>query len=266
MLDRVDATGFVRVMGSGRTRPVLLVCERGDEQDVEVVTKFSSGGCGIGGLIREALSAVLAKDLNLPVPEPLVVHLTDEFIDIIPDGTSRAQIKASSRVAFGSRLLPSGFGLWVSHGGKMSAALDAQALDVTAFDCWTTNADRRIENSNLLTDGHGFAMIDHELALGHDLINLFWQGPWVENALSNAQPPENHVFFSHLRGRADYDITALTTRLADLTDGRIDAFGNALPLEWVNTEPDTVNRTIVFLKNLRDQAESSAKEFKRAMS
>lgn len=264
MFDSVDATGYVRPMGSGRTKPVLLVVERADGTEVEAVVKFSQGA-GIGGLIREALSAMLLHDLDLPVPEPFAVTLEQDFIASVPSASVREQMAASSSIAFGSRLLPASFALWVSTGGKLDPGLDAEALNILAFDCWATNGDRRIQNNNVLTNGREFAVIDHELSLGHALINLFWKPPWIPNVLDNALPPNDHVFFSPLRGRGAYDISALTAKLGALTDGRIDLYGAAIPGEWVAAEPQTVSETIIFLKQLRDHAGEASKEFVRAM-
>jgi hypothetical protein len=69
-----------------------------------------------------------------------------------------------------------------------------------------------------------------------------------------------------LRGRGAYELTTLTARLLALTDGRIEAYGSAVPEEWAAAEPETVSKTITFVKNLRDKAEAAAEEFKRAMS
>ena len=76
MLDMVIAVRFDRRMGTGKTKPMLLACTAPDGSDVEVVAKVSAG-CerGVGGLVAEAIAAMLAADLDLPVPEPFLVRL-----------------------------------------------------------------------------------------------------------------------------------------------------------------------------------------------
>jgi hypothetical protein len=66
MFECAEAIRFDKKMGIGRTKPLLLVCDSPDG-DVEVVAKFSEG-CSMGGLIREAMTAMFSLDLGLPVP------------------------------------------------------------------------------------------------------------------------------------------------------------------------------------------------------
>src|SRR4051794_40647199 len=85
MLEEVEAVRFDRVMTKGKTRPILLMCERDNGDEIEVIAKFSFG-CenSTAGLVREAMSSMLASDLGMPVPEPLVVHVSTEFVRSIP--------------------------------------------------------------------------------------------------------------------------------------------------------------------------------------
>jgi hypothetical protein len=70
VLDLVTASRFDRRTSSGKTWPCLLSCTRADGDETEVVAKFSAG-CErqVGGLVAEAIAAILAADLDLPVPE-----------------------------------------------------------------------------------------------------------------------------------------------------------------------------------------------------
>lgn len=264
MLDNVEATTFVRAMGNGRTKPALLFAERLDGSEIEVVAKFSAG-CGVGGLVREAISSCLATDLGLPMPEALLIDLTPSFIASVPDIPMQQHMAAGDFMAFATVKLPNGFASWIDTGADLAPALDRQAQEILCFDCWVTNADRMHKNRNLLTDGTSFAIFDHELALAHTM-NLFWKPPWIVKALDQARPPVEHVFFQLLRGRASYALNSLMTRLAALTDGRIDSYGSALPQSWLAAEPATVTSTVGFVKDLRDQAQAALTEFTRAMT
>ena len=81
MLDSVIAVRFDRRMGNGKTWPCLVSGLKPDGDEMEVVAKFSAG-CErqVGGLVAEAIAAMLAADLDLPVPEPVLV----EFVFIVP--------------------------------------------------------------------------------------------------------------------------------------------------------------------------------------
>ncbi len=269
MFEQIEAIRFDRAMSVGRTRPMLLSCEYGDEDgeqgvnEVEVIAKFSAG-CSIGGLIREAMTAMLALDLGLPCPPPYLVKISDDFISSISDSSIAEHLRASDRFGFGSTRLPNGYGTWVPPLARMSDSLEQEARGILALDCWLTNPDRRISNHNLLTDGRHFAIFDHELALmGH--MTLFWKTPWTPEALESAKPPIEHIFYEHLKGRSSLLIDDLCDKLAALTDGRINAYGEALPASWA-TEKAIVQEAKSFIMNLRDNLNPALTELRRVMS
>ena len=105
MLTRVTAVEYVRPMQSGRTSPVLVRCARDDDFLIEVVVKFSDY-CDQReeNLAMEFTAACLAGDLRLPIPEPLLVVISDNWAANVPDQVRRSRILASSRIAFGSKL------------------------------------------------------------------------------------------------------------------------------------------------------------------
>ena len=96
-------------------------------------------------------------------------------------------------------------------------------------------------------------------------LNLFWKEPWEVNALDGARPPVDHVFFGHLRGRADYPTREVCDRLAALTDERIAEYVSALPPSWA-AEADTLRVARRFIMSLRDNADPADAELKRALS
>lgn len=262
MFELVEAIRFDRKMSIGRTMPLLLVCD-GPGGEVEVVAKFSEG-CSIGGLIREAMTAMLAFDLGLPVPAPYLVQLSQDFIDSIPDLAVADFLRKGDSFGFGSRRLPDGYAAWIPPAAKMSAALEQQALDVFALDCWLTNGDRRVSNPNLLTNGKDFAIFDHELALMTTL-NLFWKEPWLVNSLNSARPPHDHLFFDHLRGKVAYPLAVLQTRFLAITDARVSAYANALPPSWT-AEVEAISKARTYIIDLRNNLAPAGTELTRVLA
>ena len=263
MFEQVEAIQFYRKMAAGRTSPLLVECERPDGTTVEVVAKFSKG-CSNGALVREAVMAMLASDLSLPVPAPYLVHISSEFIASIPDSEIARFLQDSNAFGFGSKRLPNGFGQWIRPSGLMSDTLEQQAVDIMALDCWLANSDRRVTNPNLLTNGREFAIFDHELALlGHSV--LFWKEPWQLKGLLDARPPVEHVFFDHLRGRAAYGTDAVLNRLKGLTDERISDYFAALPASWIDGE-QVATEAQRYIASLRDHSIDADKELKRALA
>ncbi len=116
----------------------------------------------------------------------------------------------------------------------------------------------------MLTNGKNFAIFDHELGLMTDL-NLFWKEPWQINALHGARPPQEHVYFGHLRGRKAYELDQLSTRLAALTNERINEYICALPPSWA-AEAEICTKAGTFIMALRDNLVPAGTELKRALS
>jgi hypothetical protein len=264
MLEEVDAIRFDRGMATGKTRPVLLSCERHTGGEVEVVAKFSFGcNNSTEALVREALTAMLAVDLGLPMPEPLVVRVTPAFISTVPIAPVAEYLRKSVPLGFGTRKLPDGFNVW-GAGTPAKGALEQQALEILAFDVLVTNADRRPENPNLLCNGSEFAIFDHEMALMTDL-NFFWKPPWEANSLSGFYSPKSHVLFPSLNHERAVDLQRLQGALASISDERISAYAAAIPNAWLpNTE--ALERGIKLIEGLRDHADSAIEEVRKALA
>lgn len=72
-------------MATGKTRPCLVTYEADDGAEVDLIVKFRAG-CGRKdvALATEAICAMLAGDLGLPIPEPFVVKVSPDFAASIP--------------------------------------------------------------------------------------------------------------------------------------------------------------------------------------
>lgn len=263
MLTHAVAQRFDRRMGSGRTWPCLLACESHADSNIEVVAKFSAG-CdrGIGGLVAEALSAILAADLDLPVPEPYLVGFDDDFLDTIPveQEATAERLRRSTRIAFGSKKLPPGFSVFPS-GKVVPVASRQQAVEIFAFDCLIANPDRRPNNPNLLYDGRSFAIFDHELAFMSEGI-IGWQPPWAVGALQSLG--HSHILFRALSGRAT-DLTRLQGAWEALSDKRFAEYEASLPPEWQDDNGVTAG-ILAYLHNVRDNIRPALAEVVRVLA
>lgn len=266
MFDEVDAVRFDRVMSNGRTKPILIACERKTLEDVELVAKFSFG-CdnSTDGLVREALAAMLAKDLGLPVPEPFLVNVGRPFIDSLADGGVAERLSKSDSFGFGSKRLPDGYSLWSSGGGTLPLELLPVALEIFAFDCFLTNADRRIINPNLQYDGINFAMFDHEYTFMREL-NIGWVEPWKAGSQSGIfSATSQHVLFDSLKGKPQLDLSRLIAAFSSISDARINEYRQALPRSWT-VNSSAVAAGVTLIAELRDNIELAGQEIQRALA
>lgn len=132
VLQTVVASRMIRKMSVGRTGPILLEAEKDDGTLCEVACKFADGRhLTETGLAAEALCAMLAADLGLPVPEPHIVTLDDAFLDALRLGNPALfeHLQHRNHTGFGSALLPPGFANWMDA-LKPAGAKDQHVLRI----------------------------------------------------------------------------------------------------------------------------------------
>lgn len=265
MLDSLTATRFDRRMTVGRTGPFQLEGETAAGHSVEVVAKFTSKQLPVEGLIREALSALLAADLGLPVPACYCVSVSPDFLASVAmsDSEAGAALAAAIPVGFGSAKLPPGFTAWMPL-RSLPKAMRQAATEIYAFDLLIQNPDRRPENPNLQFKGNDFAIFDHEMALVTEGI-LFWKPPWQAGALTGA--PGKHVLFDALRGSRP-DLDRLIGAWETVDDARLAAYRAALPPEWTSglQAAHTADTAIGFLSDLRQHIRPAIQEITRTLA
>jgi hypothetical protein len=229
MMRSITAIQLHHELTVGRNRPVLLSGEDSAGATVEVVAKFSHR-CerGNNALIAESVSAMFAADLDLPVPQPFVVHVDPELAQQFFDRLPGRHPPDPALPAYGSRYLP-GFNVLLA-GKPLAAALRQVALEVVAFDVLIQNNDRLPSNPNCITNGEHIAIIDHELAFVTGIIG--WRPPWEPGSLASVGFPNPHLFYSTLRG-TPIDLTRLVGAVQSVSDNRLDEYLAALPGSWI---------------------------------
>ena len=176
---------FDKPMRVGRTGPCLMECVREDGATEEVVVKLRAG-CDMKerSLVAEALAALLAADLDLPIPEPFIVRIDPAFAAIIPDADARVKAEASIGWNFGSKRLPSGFSTIPKDQPVPSRLID-EAAEILAFDTFIANSDRTVDNPNCQSNGKQLAIFDHELATQNVIEYIKHLVMNIDSAISN---------------------------------------------------------------------------------
>jgi hypothetical protein len=257
-------------MGVGKTAPSLVTCSRPDGSVVELVVKFA-GGCedGIGSLLREAVAALMAADLDLPVPEPFLVKVEADFVATIPETDERRRqakrnAEASCGWNFGSKRLPPGFSAILKE-RPIPQALVAAAAEILAFDTFIANPDRTVANPNCQSNGRTFGIFDHELAFRTEGV-LGWKQPWVKGGISfpKGQPDRlRHVFLDELRG-SDLNFGRFAGAFDVLTDERLSEYRAALPVEWIGDGGD-IGRILSYVRELKQNVDGAISNLTEAL-
>ena len=223
------ATRWAGFRTSGRNRPANIGCDLPDGGEVEVVVKLNGGAeYGDHGPVCETMAALLAVDLGLPVADPCLVEIRQEFVSTIPDPAARTRVQRAVGVNFGTRSLAPG---WLPiPGGKTlpQIALPTMA-DIFVFDAIIQNPDRGVNRPNCLFQGGEVRIFDHDLAFISFLLSIF-------GGLDPTKPEtyeflQHHVFFRQLK-RAKLSFDRIAGALEALLPQRFRAYCEALPDSW----------------------------------
>lgn len=262
MFHTVVATRFIRRMTNGRTVPCLIECEDENGNKYELVVKFSANMFEKEkNLAIEAIVAMLASDLCLPVAEPFLVELDSAFVDRIAEQNIKDVMQKSCSFAFGSRHVKH-YVSWIKN-QKIKAEATQMASEILLFDAIIRNADRLPANPNCLFLGNSLFIFDHELALGK---LLFWQEPWKENSLKDLADGEKHIFAKPYFEKRPSDFDRFIDAWSVLTDKRLEEYKNTLPANWVVGNEQAIDEMMVYFKqvrsNIRVITENALKELR----
>ena len=266
-MPNLTAVRFEKAMISGRTRPLVLACEEADEEGdgpVEYVVKLrGSIDTGGVGLAAELVASELARFLDLSVPEPAIVEVTEEFARSVPDEASREALRRSLGLNFGSRYLSGGYMTW-PKGKLVLPALRPVASEIIAFDAFIQNPDRTADRPNLLWKDEELVLFDHELAFSFLYAIGRSAEPWTD---SFEGPLRSHVFYLPLKSLLA-PLDRFQGAVDALADDRIHAIIQAVPPEWcAGSEGERkVARIGEYLAQRRDAVGRVVEQVRRVMS
>jgi hypothetical protein len=220
-LRRVVATRYVEALREGGSLPGLMEAD----DDGLYVTKFRGAGQGEGALVAEVLAGELARALDLPVPDLVVVEVAPEVGHAEPDPEIQELLEASPGANLGMDFLP----------GALTFALPAEqsvdpafAADVVWFDALVTNIDRTHRNPNLLV-WHGRTwLIDH----GAAFFRQHGDRPLADTATEAMPMLADHVLLPVAGPLAEAD-----ERLAERALTAVDGAAALVPDDWLGSDP-----------------------------
>lgn len=252
----LTATQFLKPMSTGRNRPLLLGCEDIAANPFEVGVKFRGKELDAKAQIAELVTAQLADDLGVRVPQAAVVDVPAGFDAIIAEKDLAAMVKNSPGLNFGSVHLGTGFTTW-PPGRNLAGSQRDQAAEIFAFDTLIQNPDRRAVNPNLWARSDRLGAYDHEQAFTFLVLPIIGGAskPWqVAKQPRSFQFLEQHIFFRSLRG-GRLDLEPFKEKLGRLTDGQIQGYVNAVPAAW-RSKSNFCDQLVEYLGEARKHRET----------
>jgi hypothetical protein len=172
-LRTVAATSYITPLREGGSLPAIVEAD----DDGLYVLKFRGAGQGPKALVAELIAGSIARALQLPMPEMVLVELDPELARTEPDPEIQDLIRASEGLNFALDYLP-GSATFDPVAGAPDAAL---ASRIVWFDAFVSNVDRTARNANLLQWHGRLHLIDHGAA-------LYFHHGWDGSAANAAAP------------------------------------------------------------------------------
>ena len=252
-LRTVTVMRYILPLREGGSLPALAEAD----DDFKYVLKFRGAGHGVKMLISELLGGMIAKVLELPIPELVFANLDVDFGRTEADEEIQDLLKFSEGLNLGLHFLSGAIAYDPSV--KIDPLL---ASKIVWLDGYITNIDRTFKNTNLL-------MWKKELWLIDNGASLYFHHSWMnfdKHALSPFTYIKDDVLLSQATMLHEADQFAKTV----LNDEILKKIVEMIPLEWLNwndtdDSPEQIKEVYFnFLKTRRDHSVNFVKEAENA--
>jgi len=220
VLRTVTATRYVTPLREGGSLPGLM---EADDLGTYVV-KYVGAGQGRKALVAEVVCAGLARALDLPVPELVLVEVDPLLGRSEPDEEVQDLLKASGGLNLGLDFLPGALG-FDPEAHRLDPLLASQVL---WFDALVSNVDRSWRNPNLLMWHRQLHLIDHGACL---VFHHAW--PRAAGSIGTSYDAAGHVLTEQATARSEAEALMAPRVTREL----LDAVLSDVPDTWMADEP-----------------------------
>lgn len=231
-----SAVSFVDVINENNTTKPWVVYAKDPSgvTDVLVVKRFTARDMSqLNYVGKEVLALPIAECFELSCLKPLLVDLTDDFLETVPDNLKVNLSSYGAGLKFATKL-QRGY-------NEFSGALPESYFEeydietIFAFDALIRNTDRRLAKPNILLARKDYLLIDHERSLDIQHPFAFYQEVGKYSFLRQLK----HVFFEFLyKKNQDTPVQFDTFKeyLRNLDEGCLDAYIRELESAGFNME------------------------------
>jgi hypothetical protein len=196
------------------------------DDDFMYVVKFRGAGQGEKALIAELLAGEIARMLGLKVPEIVFANLDPAFGRTEPDEEIQDLLKASAGLNLALHYLSGA----ITFDPVINKIDEEVASKIVWFDCFVTNVDRTVRNTNMLMWHRELWLIDHGASLYY---HHSWQ-TFEEKAKQPFVQVKDHVLLPYATKLEEVDKTFRSI----LANERIASVVSLIPDEWLIEDPN----------------------------
>ncbi len=218
----MNVTRYVTPLREGGSLPAIAEAD----DDFMYVVKFRGAGQGEKALIAELLAGEIARMLGLKVPEIVFANLDPAFGRTEPDGEIQDLLKASAGLNLALHYLSGA----ITFDPVINKIDEEVASKIVWFDCFVTNVDRTVRNTNMLMWHRELWLIDHGASLYY---HHSWQ-TFEEKAKQPFVQVKDHVLLPYATKLEEVDKTFRSI----LANERIASVVSLIPDEWLIEDPN----------------------------
>ncbi len=205
----------------------------------------------------ELIGAWMAMELELPVVEPALIHISSDFVETSMKGRDGYRVALQSEgINFGSKY-QAGYLNYPTVPFAMTQDFIEIIKLIYVFDLFIANTDRGHQRPNVAYNGSKLMLYDHELAFSFLRILPFLRNktPWIFNEMDK-DLYEKHIFFRTLKD-LQLDFTQQVSLLERFNTRFWDKVYQTLPPEWIDDDIKEIRPYLTsIVTNLTNFAES----------
>src|SRR4051812_2079962 len=214
---RVNVTRYITPLREGGSLPAIAEAD----DDFMYVVKFRGAGQGVKALMAELLAGEIARMLGLKVPEIVFANLDAAFGRTEPDEEIQDLLKASAGLNLALHYLSGA----ITFDPVINKIDEELASKIVWFDCYVSNVDRAVRNTNMLMWHRELWLIDHGASL---YFHHSWQ-TFEEKARLPFVQVKDHVLLPYASKLDEVN----TTFKNILTKESITSVVSLIPDEWL---------------------------------
>lgn len=218
----VNVTRYITPLREGGSLPAIAKAD----DDFMYVVKFRGAGQGVKALIAELLAGEIARMLGLKVSEIVFANLDPAFGRTEPDEEIQDLLKASAGLNLALHYLSGA----ITFDPVINKIAKELASKIVWFDCFVTNVDRTVRNTNMLMWHRELWLIDHGASL---YAHHSWQ-TFYEKAKQPFVQVKDHVLLPYATKLDEVDAIFRNV----LTNESIASVVSLIPDEWLIDDPN----------------------------
>ncbi len=184
----------------------------------------------------ELLAGWMALELELPVVVPVLIDISNDFIETALRGKDGYRTAAQSiGINYGSEYKP-GFSNLPKYPFSLPNNFEELAQLIFIFDLFIANTDRGHQRPNIASNGKSLLIYDHELAFSFSRIIPFARNktPWKFSE-TDRELYEKHILYNWMKSIKP-DFTHQVEQLKCFDEAFWSKAYKTLPKEWTNKE------------------------------